>query len=114
MFLLEKVTSEILLNILSLFLKCFNNFLDDMIFLINTDDMFTLYDSDIEKLYLPPPSWKLLPNRVSNYDQSFKANPILCCHEDTICFNCMKIFICFVNLGEDRVVRRTFDHLEYD
>ena len=54
MFLLEKVTSEILLNILSLFLKCFDNFLYDMIFLINTDDMFTLYYVYIEEIYFPP------------------------------------------------------------
>ena len=60
---------------------CYPILLDDvidvMIFLVNTDAIFTLYDVDIEEIYFAP-SWKIPLNRISNYFISISNQKRFC------------------------------------
>ena len=85
-----------------------------MIFLINTDYMFTLDDVNIEKFYFRFLLEGVIKENIKLFHQSFKANTILCCYEDIICFNSKKGFIVNVNPREYSVVRGTFDLIYCD
>ena len=79
--------------------------LGDMICLVNTDTMFNLDDVDIWDIKFCLFLEGIIKQSIKLFDQSFKENLILCCHEYIICFNCKKIFICLVNPCEDSAVR---------
>ena len=59
-----------------------------MITLINADDIFTLYNGDIEEPELGILLAHVFKKGIKLFSQSIKAYYMLCVHEDVICHYC--------------------------
>ena len=88
--------------------------IDDMICMIYADAMVTLDNKFTDELYFLPFLEGITNDSTKLFGQSFKANHILCFHEDIICFNYKNIFICFISPGEEISVRRASDNIYCD
>ena len=56
--------------------------------------MIDLDDVDVEEIYFFPFLEGIFKQSIILFEQSFKSNPIMCCHEYFICLNGKKICIC--------------------
>ena len=83
-----------------------------MIYLVNSDAVFIFGYVDVNEIQFCPFLEGIVKDSIKLFYRYFKANHILCCHEDIICFNCRRRFICFVNPLEYRVLRLTSDNID--
>ena len=104
MYLLEKVIYETWCPLLSFYPILMNNVLDDMIYLVNFDAIFTLYNGDIYDIDLGTFLESLVKEGIKFSSQPLKADYMLCDHEDVIFMYCKNEFIYFISTSEYRIV----------
>ena len=81
-----------------------------MVFIINYDAIFTLYNSDIGEIELVTFLEYVVKESIYLLIRYFKAYYVLFGLEDIICLYFKSLFICFISSSEDRMVRVTPYH----
>ena len=89
-----------------------NGIIYDVIYLVNTDAIFTLNNANVEEFYFWDFLEVIVKESVKLLCESFNADYVLCYHEDIICSNSKELLVILLYPWEYRMIRGASDHFD--